>query len=101
MTAPSYTEAKTIARHLLEEKLAACINMVGSVQSLYTWNDQITEDNEVILIAKTKEDNFEALKNSVIKIHSYDVPCVLKLSISDGNKKYLQWLDKNCITPII
>ena len=90
ITNPTKEEAKRIARHLLERKLIACGN-IFPINSLYWWEGKIADENEFVLIAKTIEANYEKVKNEVEKIHSYQVPCIIKIPVS-SNKKYFDWL---------
>ena len=86
ITNPNEEEARKIARHLLEKKLIACAN-IFPISSLYWWKGKIADEKEVVLIAKTLEENFEKVKEEVKKIHSYSVPCIIKIPVS-SNKKY-------------
>jgi len=90
ITNPTMEEAKKIARHLLERKLIACAN-IFPISSLYWWDGEITDDNEFVLLAKTGEHNFEKVKNEVGKMHSYAVPCIIKIPVS-SNTEYFDWL---------
>jgi len=90
ITNPSKEEARKIAKYLLKKKLIACGN-IFPINSLYWWEGEIADENEFVLIAKTMEANFEKVKNEVEKIHSYAVPCVIKIPVS-SNKKYFDWL---------
>ncbi|MBI4929417.1 MAG: divalent-cation tolerance protein CutA [Bacteroidetes bacterium] len=89
------SEAKKIGRVLLEEKLAACVNIFDHMQSLYWWKGKIEEANETVLIAKTTKKLFQKLSAQVKSIHSYSVPCILQIPIADGNKEYVKWLLEN------
>lgn len=84
-------EAKSIGRGLLEKRLAACINMFP-IESAYWWEGQIVDDREAVLIAKTVERRFEALRAEVVARHSYSVPCVLKLPVAQVEDRYASWL---------
>ena len=92
MTAGKEREARTIARHLVENKLAACVNMIPGMQSIYTWEDQIQEDGEIVLIAKTTATQLPKLIEAVKKMHSYDCPCIVALPITAGNPAFLEWI---------
>jgi periplasmic divalent cation tolerance protein len=92
MTAGSEEEARTVARTLVEERLAACVNILGPATSIYHWEGAIEEAREVILIAKTRRALFDRLTERVRAIHGYEVPCVLELAIGRGNPAYLTWL---------
>ena len=90
ITNPTKKEAKRIANHLLEKKLIACAN-IFSIDSLYWWESKIADEKEFVLIAKTKKENFEKIKKEVENIHSYAIPCIIKIPVS-SNKKYYNWL---------
>ncbi len=92
ITNPTKKEAKKIAKHLLEKRLIACAN-IFPISSLCWWKGKIADENEFVLIAKTIKANFEKVKKEVEKIHSYKIPCIIKISVS-SNKKYLDWLKK-------
>ena len=85
-------EAVKISKHLLEKKLIACSNM-HPIQSMYFWQGKIQNEKEVVIIAKTLAKNYEKIKVEVIKIHSYDVPCILKIE-AEANKSYDEWVNK-------
>jgi len=92
ITAGNKEEAKTIGKELITSKLAACVNIIDNMNSLYMWEDELQDDNETILIAKTVEPHVPALIEKVKSIHSYDCPCVLSLPVSDGNQAFLNWI---------
>lgn len=92
MTAGSRDEARSIARALVEERLAACVNILDGMTSVYRWEGAVEESTETVLIAKTREELFDALVARVVALHSYDVPCVIKLPFDEGNPEYLEWL---------
>jgi len=94
VTAPSVEDGSQIARILVKEKLAACVNILPGITSIYTWNSEICEDSEVLLIIKTRIDLFEALSATVQKEHPYDVPEVIALPLATGASNYLDWIDK-------
>ncbi|NQU69287.1 MAG: divalent-cation tolerance protein CutA [Rhodospirillales bacterium] len=93
MTAPNDDEAIAIARALVDEQLAACVNIMGAMRSVYRWQGKIQEDAEIVLIAKTRRDLVPALTEKIRDIHSYDCPCVVSLSIDGGNPEFLAWID--------
>ncbi len=92
---PSREEAEKIARRLLEEKLAACINIVGDVKSLFWWQGRIDEASEALMIIKTRLDLLEKLIETVRKLHSYTVPEIIALPIIAGHADYLKWIDES------
>jgi periplasmic divalent cation tolerance protein len=94
VTAGSEKEAEKIAQALLKEKLAACINIVPGLKSMFRWKGQISTEEEVLLLIKTKDKLFEKLKKRIIELHSYEVPEIIALGILAGSEKYLEWLKK-------
>jgi periplasmic divalent cation tolerance protein len=92
MTAASRDEAKKIGRTLVEERLAACANVIDGMESVYWWQGKLTEDREAVLIAKTRAELVPTLTERVKALHSYAVPCVVALPILQGNPAYLDWL---------
>lgn len=94
ITAGSAEEATTVAQALVEERLAACANMVPGVRSIYRWEGTVHDDPEVLLIVKTRTDRFEGLARRVHEIHSYDVPEIVALPLVAGSTRYLAWLDE-------
>jgi periplasmic divalent cation tolerance protein len=93
MTAASREEAETIAAALVEEKLAACVNILSAVQSVYWWEGKICREQEVFLMAKTRTNLFSRLAAKVKALHSYKVPEIIMLPISEGSAEYLQWIE--------
>jgi periplasmic divalent cation tolerance protein len=96
-TTSSIDEAKTIAHNLVESKLAACVNIIPGVVSVYEWQDKINEEEECILFIKTQENLFERLKERILNIHSYELPEIIMLPIKDGHKQYLDWIEKTLL----
>jgi periplasmic divalent cation tolerance protein len=88
-------EAEKIARLLVEERLAACVNIVSGVRSFYRWKGALQEDDECLLVIKTSRDLFPALVSAMEKAHSYEVPEVVALPIVEGAANYLNWLEGN------
>ena len=92
MTAGSKDEAKTIGKALVEGKLAACVNIIDPMHSIYMWEGELQEDTEVVLIAKTTEGRVQELIETVKSLHSYDCPCVLAVPVPAGNQAFLDWI---------
>jgi periplasmic divalent cation tolerance protein len=92
VTASSRDEAKKIGRTLVEERLAACANVIDGMESVYWWEGKLTEDREAVLILKTRAELVGRVTERVKALHSYSVPCVVALPILDGNKSYLDWV---------
>jgi len=99
ITTPSKEEAERIARDLLSKKLAACVNMVSDVKSLFWWEEKIDEANESLLVIKTRLDQMKELIESVKQIHSYTVPEIIALPIITGNTRYLEWINQTIKKP--
>ena len=92
-TASSAAEAETIARQLVDERLAACVNVVTGVRSFYRWKGKIEDSGEWLLVIKSSRGRFEELRAALEKLHSYDVPEVIALPVVDGTKNYLNWME--------
>lgn len=92
VTAANADEATRIARALVEERLAACVNIVSPIVSAYRWEGQVQQDAEVLLIIKTTDARLPDLIRRVKALHSYQVPEVIAVPIADGSPDYLQWL---------
>ena len=92
MTAGNKDEAQKIAKALVENRLAACVNILENMQSVYRWENEIQEDTEVVLIAKTTERLVSELIEKVKSLHSYDCPCIVSLPILDGYAPFLNWI---------
>jgi periplasmic divalent cation tolerance protein len=91
-TCPDGESAARIARVLVEEHLAACVNRVPGLTSVYRWQGEIHEDSEVLLLIKTRSELFESLRARLVALHPYDVPEVIALDIAAGHAPYLDWL---------
>jgi len=92
VTAGSRDECKKIARHLVETRLAACVNISQPIESVYRWQGQIAEEEEFLLIIKSTRELFPEIKTEISKIHSYHTPEIICLPIIDGSRNYLQWI---------
>ncbi len=92
ITAPTEEEAAAMAKTLVQERLAACVNIVSGIRSFYRWEGRIEDDSEVLMIAKSREELFERLSGRVKELHSYTVPEVIAAPITRGSADYLGWL---------
>ena len=92
ITAGTLDEARKIGRELVSKRLAACVNILDNMRSMFWWEGDVQEEKEVILIAKTKETLVPAVIEKVKSMHSYECPCVVSLGITDGNKPFLDWI---------
>ncbi len=92
VTAPGVDQAARIARALVEERLAACGNVVPGIRSIYRWQGAVQEDQEALLVLKTTRARFEALRARVLAMHPYEVPEVIALPVEAGSARYLAWI---------
>jgi periplasmic divalent cation tolerance protein len=95
ITAPSALVGEQIARVLVEKRLAACVNQAGAVQSLYHWQGAVHQDEETLLIVKSRMDLFEQLASAVKSLHPYEVPEIIALPIVSGSPDYMQWIKES------
>ena len=93
ITCANKEEAEKIASSLVEEKLAACVNMIDGVKSVFHWQGKLDKAEEILLIAKTQEQKLPAIIDKVKSLHSYEVPEVIALPIEGGSAAYLKWID--------
>jgi len=96
MTAPNADEGARIAEMLVNKKLAACVQILPEVQSIYVWNGEVQREREVLLLAKTTRANFDQLEREVRAVHSYETPEIIALPIMEGSEPYLSWLVSSC-----
>lgn len=92
MTTGSREEAATIGEALVSEKLAACVNIIENMHSIFMWEGKMEHASETVLIAKTTAERVPELVERVRAMHSYDCPCIISLPISDGNPAFLEWI---------
>ena len=95
ITASSGRQAERLADMLISKRLAACVNIIKGVDSVFVWHGKRERVKEVLLIAKIKLSCFSKLKKEVKEIHSYQVPEIIALPIVAGNKEYLKWIDES------
>jgi len=92
MTTGSRDEARKIGKELVISKLAACVNILDNMNSIYRWDGKIQDDTEVVMIAKTTEARVPQLIEKVKSLHSYDCPCIVSIPVSGGNPDFLDWI---------
>jgi periplasmic divalent cation tolerance protein len=94
MTAGSLEEARQIGAQLVTDRLAACVNIIEGMHSIYRWEGELQQDREVVMIAKTTRDRLPALIEAVKTRHSYDCPCIVSVAIDGGNPSFLEWIGR-------
>jgi periplasmic divalent cation tolerance protein len=92
VSVPSREVGEKLAEVLVSDGLAACVNVMGEMRSIYSWQGKIEREQELLCIIKSTRDAFEALRARVVALHPYQVPEVLALPVSDGHAPYLEWL---------
>ena len=94
-TVQNKKDAKLLAEALLKYKAAACISVVEKMSSFYMWKNKICNDEECLLIIKSKAELYEKIKKIVLTIHKYELPELIEIPITDGHKDYLEWIDES------
>jgi periplasmic divalent cation tolerance protein len=94
-TVGSAEDAERLARALVERRLAACVNVVPGVVSVYRWKGNVERDEERLLVIKTRAERLEALRRALVELHPYEVPELVALSVEAGHPPYLAWLDES------
>jgi periplasmic divalent cation tolerance protein len=94
-TAGSRDEAQQIAHALVERRLAACVNIVGPMESVYRWKDEIESAEEWLLLVKTTAAAFESVRSAIHELHSYALPECVEIPIEAGSAAYLKWIEEN------
>jgi periplasmic divalent cation tolerance protein len=95
VTCGSEEEALKIANSLVDAHLAACVNLIDPIRSIYRWEGKLWDEKEWLLIIKTQKQRFEALEKKVKSLHSYSVPEIISLPITEGSSAYLNWIKEN------
>ena len=91
-TVDTMERAEKIARAIVQEGKAACVNIVPGVRSIYRWKEEICDDSELLLLIKTTENNFERVRKRIRRLHGYDTPEVIAIPITAGDRDFLNWL---------
>ncbi len=92
ITCETKEEAENIGAIIVERRLAACVNILSGMQSMYWWEGKVEKSDEIVLIAKTRTTLVDELTEAVTAMHSYDVPCVVAMPIIGGNPQFLSWI---------
>ena len=99
MTVPDLETARRIGRAVVEERLAACVNILGAMESLYWWEGTVHNDLEVVLVAKTRARLFEELRSRVVGLHPYEAPCIVAVDMCAGHGPFLHWITAQTLGP--
>jgi periplasmic divalent cation tolerance protein len=94
-TAPTPEKAAELARALVEERLAACVNILPGARSIYRWQGKLEDDTEAVCVIKTRRDRLDALRARLLELHPYEVPELVVMDVVAGNPKYLAWIDES------
>jgi len=94
-TTPDQQSAESIAKQLVTERLAACVNIVPSITSIYQWNGNLEKSQEILLIAKSRTEMFDSVKNAILALHPYELPEIIGIPLQNGHANYLAWIDAN------
>ncbi len=94
ITVSSEEDAERIANELVDSKLAACVNIIPGIKSIFIWKGKKEVSGEHLLIAKTRRSHFKKLKDMVKKLHNYDTPEIISITISEGSQDYLDWIGR-------
>jgi periplasmic divalent cation tolerance protein len=94
ITAANLEEAQKIGKTLVEERLAACVN-IFPIQSIFRWNEKIDEANEFGMIVKTRSKKIKEIEQRVKELHSYEIPCVVSFRMDEGSDDYLEWIEES------
>lgn len=99
-TCESEEQAASVARRLVDQRLAACVNILPGARSIYRWKDAIEDESEWLLVIKSRRDLFPAIRAEIEKMHSYEVPEVIALPVVEGSQSYLAWLERELETQV-
>jgi len=94
VTCETRRQAEQIAQTVIEEKLAACVNVLPGIRSCYVWEEKLTWSDEALLLIKTTGGRFNQLRDRIRALHSYDVPEIVGVTIEEGLKEYVEWIDR-------
>ena len=94
-TSASEDEAQRIANHLVESQLAACVNLVPRIESIYRWQGKVESSREWLLLIKTTAEKFARVRDAIRELHSYELPECIAITIDDGSPDYLKWIEQS------
>ena len=94
VTFGSEENAKEVAKSLVEERLVSCANIFPAIQSIYSRDDKVQEDQEIVVIFKTRSGLFSKVEEHIKQLHTYETPCIIAIQIENGSAKFLEWIDK-------
>ncbi|MEE8379474.1 MAG: divalent-cation tolerance protein CutA [Gammaproteobacteria bacterium] len=97
-TCPDQDSAQTIAEYLVDQGLAACVNILPGIQSIYTWQGKRESSQELLLVIKTTKNVYDALEKAIIGVHPYELPEIIAVNIEKGNAGYLSWISDSIST---
>jgi periplasmic divalent cation tolerance protein len=97
ITTKDKDEARKIGRHLVRERLAACVNIFDNMNSMYIWQDQFHDEREAVMVAKTTAAKVSSLVEAVKAQHSYECPCIVSLPITGGHQAFLGWIEDQVV----
>ncbi len=92
-TTETKEEAEKITQYLVEQKLAACVQIIGPIASIYRWKGKVETANEWLCLIKTREEFYDKVETTIKKLHSYETPEIIAVPIIKGSKEYLNWID--------
>ena len=100
-TCDSAKRAAALARHLVQQRVAACVNILPKAMSVYRWKNRIENSAEWLLVIKSRRDLFAALRAEIEKVHTYEVPEIMALQVVEGSEAYLGWIDRELTGPAL
>ena len=94
-TTPNVNEAERLGKEMVEKGLVACVNIIPQIRSIYKWKEKLHNEEEMLLVMKSRKDRTEEIIDYIRKNHSYEIPEIVSLPITSGSEKYLAWIDQN------
>ena len=97
VTVKDENEGIFISKLIIEKRLAACANLYSNVKSIYKWNNKLETVSEAVLILKTADSKYDQIQKLILKNHSYETPCILKIPIKKGEENFMSWINKTVL----